>query len=86
MGSNYVDNIMVYADPLHNYCVALVVPQQQALEKWAAAAGIEYKDFSELCNKKETVSEVHQSLSKVCPSSLKHHEPRISSFFIIAFI
>lgn len=85
MGSNYVDNIMVYADPLHNYCVALVVPSHQVLEKWAEAAGIKYKDFSELCNKEETVGEVQQSLSKVSPFSLnhgdvfwkQHHESRV---------
>ncbi|RVX08187.1 Long chain acyl-CoA synthetase 8 [Vitis vinifera] len=76
MGSNYVDNIMVYADPLHNYCVALVVPSHQVLEKWAEAAGIKYKDFSELCNKEETVGEVQQSLSKVAKAAkLDKFEP-----------
>lgn len=66
MSSNYVDNIMVYADPLHNYCVALVVPSHQVLEKWAQEAGVKYKDFSELSNNAEAVTEVQQSLSKVC--------------------
>ncbi|XVE72579.1 hypothetical protein DITRI_Ditri11bG0049600 [Diplodiscus trichospermus] len=65
MSSNFVDNLMVYADPLHNYCVALVVPSHQVLEKWAQEAGIKYKDFAELCGKPETVSEVQKSLSKV---------------------
>ncbi|KAL6999860.1 Long chain acyl-CoA synthetase 8, variant 2 [Sarracenia purpurea var. burkii] len=65
MTSNYVDNIMVHADPFQNYCVALVVPQNQALEKWAKEAGIEYKDFPELCDKVEAVKEVNQSLLKV---------------------
>lgn len=64
--SNYVDNIMLHADPFHSYCVALVVPSHQVLEKWAQQAGINYRDFSELCDKAETVSEVQQSLSKVC--------------------
>lgn len=67
MSSNYVENIMVYADPLHNYCVALVVPSHQVLEKWAQEAGIEFKNVSELCDKKEAINEVQQSLSKVCP-------------------
>lgn len=66
LSCNYVDNIMVYADPFHNYCVALVVPSHQVLEKWAQQASINYRDFSELCDKAETVSEVQQSLSKVC--------------------
>lgn len=62
---DYVDSIMVYADPFHNYCVALVVPLHQSLEKWAKQAGIEYKDFPDLCNKPESVTEVLQSISKV---------------------
>ncbi|XP_010532962.1 PREDICTED: long chain acyl-CoA synthetase 8 [Tarenaya hassleriana] len=67
--SNYLDNIMVYADPLHNYCVALVVPSQVALEKWAEESGVKYNDFSELCEKPEAVNEVLQSLIKVGKSS-----------------
>ncbi|TKY47863.1 Long chain acyl-CoA synthetase 8 [Spatholobus suberectus] len=66
---DYVDNIMVYADPFHNYCVALVVASQQSLEKWAQQAGIDYKDFPDLCNKPETVTEVLQSISKVAKSA-----------------
>ncbi|XP_059276678.1 long chain acyl-CoA synthetase 8-like [Lycium ferocissimum] len=65
ISSNYVDNIMVYADPFHNYCVALVVPSQKVLEKWAQENGIEHRAFSDLCNKVEAVNEVQQSLSKV---------------------
>lgn len=64
MLSHYVDNIMVYADPFHNYCVALVVPSHSALEKWAQESGIEYKSFSELCEKAEAIKEVQASLSK----------------------
>ena len=62
---DHVDNIMVYADPFHNYCVALVVASHQSLEKWAQQAGIDYQDFPDLCNKPETVTEVLQSISKV---------------------
>ncbi|XP_002532212.2 long chain acyl-CoA synthetase 8 [Ricinus communis] len=65
ISSGYVDNIMLYADPLKNYCVALVVPSHQALEKWAQGVGIEYQNFSELCNKDESITEVQQSLLKV---------------------
>ncbi|KAK8541652.1 hypothetical protein V6N13_137754 [Hibiscus sabdariffa] len=65
MSSKFVDNLMVHADPFHSYCVAVIVPSREALEKWAQEAGIEYKDFQELCDKAETVSEVQKSLSKV---------------------
>ncbi|KAF9611326.1 hypothetical protein IFM89_030115 [Coptis chinensis] len=64
MTCNYVENIMVYADPFHSYCVALVVPSRQALENWARGAGIEYQEFPDLCQKNETVSEVQQTLLK----------------------
>ncbi|KAH8489685.1 hypothetical protein H0E87_025058 [Populus deltoides] len=63
--SDYVDNIMVHANPFHNYCVALIVPSRRILEKWAQEAGIQHQNFSELCKEDDAVSEVEQSLSKV---------------------
>lgn len=71
LSSNYVESIMVYADPFHNYCVALVVPSRPVLEKWAQEYGIQHKDFSELCDKVEAVNEIKQSLSKVCFLSME---------------
>ncbi|CAO2812902.1 unnamed protein product [Amaranthus hypochondriacus] len=65
MSSNYVDNIMLYADPFHSYCVALVVPSHSELQKWAQESGIQYTSFSELCDKPEAIKEVQASLSKV---------------------
>ncbi|KAK1301201.1 hypothetical protein QJS10_CPB13g01210 [Acorus calamus] len=62
--SPYVDNLMMYADPFHNYCVALVVPSPNSVEEWAQKWGITYTDFSDLCHKEETVKEVHDSLIK----------------------
>lgn len=62
--SPYVDNIMLHADPFHNFCVALVVAASHALEEWALKRGISYSDFSDLCQKEETVKEVHGSLIK----------------------
>lgn len=67
--SNYVENIMVYADPFHNYCVALVVPAHQALEKWAQNSGINHKGFEELCQNDQAVKEVQQSLSKAAKAA-----------------
>ncbi|XP_038989145.1 long chain acyl-CoA synthetase 9, chloroplastic-like [Phoenix dactylifera] len=60
--SPYVDNIMLHCDPFYSYCVALVVPAQQAVENWAIKQGIAYSDFADLCQKDETVKEVHGSL------------------------
>ncbi|XP_028753056.1 long chain acyl-CoA synthetase 8 isoform X2 [Neltuma alba] len=66
---SYVDSIMVYADPFHNYCVALIVPSRHPLEKWAQQAGVAHGDFPDLCDKPETVSEVQQSLSKAAKAA-----------------
>lgn len=63
--SNYVANIMVYANPFNSYCVALVVPDSQELEKWAANAGVAYRDFKELCENEKAIKEVQQSLFEV---------------------
>ncbi|KAL1822074.1 hypothetical protein ACET3Z_008852 [Daucus carota] len=69
MSSNYVENIMTYADPSQKYCVALVVPSRHVLEKWAKDVGAEFKDYPELCNKKEAVDEVQKSLAKEAKSA-----------------
>ncbi|CAN6479746.1 unnamed protein product [Victoria cruziana] len=60
----HVENIMLHADPFHNYCVALVVPSHSVLEKWAQSSGVQYKDFTDLCDKKEAVEEVRKALAK----------------------
>ncbi|GAB4844179.1 Long chain acyl-CoA synthetase 9, chloroplastic [Ancistrocladus abbreviatus] len=62
IGSPYVDNIMVHADPLQSYCVALVVASQPAMEDWAVNQGLSFSDFSELCEKEAAVEEVRASL------------------------
>ncbi|KAF8404093.1 hypothetical protein HHK36_008973 [Tetracentron sinense] len=67
--SPYIENIMLYADPFHSYCVALVVASHHAVEDWALKQGIIFIDFSDLCQKEDTVREVHGSLVKVCISS-----------------
>lgn len=70
IGSPYVDNVMVYADPFHSYCVALVVAARSELENWASKQGIKYGDFSDLCQKQEAIDKVLGSLVKVCTSYL----------------
>ncbi|XP_035835469.1 long chain acyl-CoA synthetase 9, chloroplastic isoform X1 [Helianthus annuus] len=62
--SPYVDNIMVYANSFHSYCVAIVVASQSALESWALQKGIKVVDFASLCEMSETVKEVYGSLVK----------------------
>lgn len=57
---------MLYADPCHSYCVALVVVSQPALEEWAQSHGVEFNNLSDLCKKYEAIKEVQSSLAKVC--------------------
>lgn len=64
-----MDNIMLQADPFHSFCVALVSAAPHSLEVWASQHGIGYSDFSDLCQKEETLKEIHGSLLKVCISS-----------------
>ncbi|KAK9167577.1 hypothetical protein Scep_002768 [Stephania cephalantha] len=67
--SPYVDNIMMHADPFHSYCVALVVASHDAVEEWGLTNGIKYIDFTDLCQKKETLKEVHGSLIKAAKAA-----------------
>ncbi|MED6138343.1 Long chain acyl-CoA synthetase 9, chloroplastic [Stylosanthes scabra] len=69
LGSPYVDNVMLDADPFHSYSVALVVFSHEALEKWASKQGTTYSDISELCNKEEAVKEVYASIVKEAKNS-----------------
>lgn len=62
--SEYVENIMVHADPFHSYCVALVAPSHKEVEAWARKSGMQYEDFSELCQNSHIIKEVQQSLAK----------------------
>ncbi|XP_072981743.1 long chain acyl-CoA synthetase 9, chloroplastic [Typha angustifolia] len=78
--SPYVDNIMVHADPFHSYCVALVVAAHSAIENWASNQGITYSNFSELCQRQDTVKEVLGSLQKAAK------EARLQKFEIPAKI
>ncbi|TYH72488.1 hypothetical protein ES332_D05G258400v1 [Gossypium tomentosum] len=65
----YVDNIMLHADPFHSFCVALVVASQQMVEDWASKQGITFTDFADLCEKEETIKEVHSSLAQTAKKS-----------------
>ncbi|XP_057796690.1 long chain acyl-CoA synthetase 8 [Salvia miltiorrhiza] len=67
--SNFVENIMMHADPFHNFCVALVVPARQVLEGWANESGFKYSDFAELCEMPEAKKEVQQSLAKAAKAA-----------------
>lgn len=72
LSSEYVDSIMVYADPFHNYCIALVVPSREALLNWAEEYGFRTRNLPELCDRMEAIKEVQQSLYEVCALLLRN--------------
>ncbi|GLJ32041.1 hypothetical protein SUGI_0645260 [Cryptomeria japonica] len=72
---HYVENIMLHANDCHSYCVALVVPSQNALETWAQKEMLIYNDFEDLCQKKEAIREIQMSLLKIAQeANLKNFE------------
>lgn len=58
-----VDNICVYGDSSKQYCVALLVPNQEQLTKLGEKRGIIDKSFEELCNNGEMEKYVLQELA-----------------------
>lgn len=58
-----VDNICVYGDSSKQYCVALLVPNQEQLTKLAEKKSIMNKSFEELCNNSEMEKYVLQELA-----------------------
>ncbi|XP_063967531.1 fatty acid CoA ligase Acsl3-like [Lytechinus pictus] len=61
--SPFVDNICVYADPLYDYCIALVVPYKKALQEAANNNNLTGKSFEDLCGRSEVLKEVLASLA-----------------------
>jgi long-chain acyl-CoA synthetase len=53
--SPLVDNVVLIGDR-RPYIIALISPNQEALESWAAAKGVEYKTIEELTNHPELVA------------------------------
>jgi len=53
--SPLIDNVVLIGDR-RPYIIALISPNQEALESWAAAKGVEYKSIEELTNHPELVA------------------------------
>jgi len=43
----FIQNIFVYGDSLQDFIVAVVVPEKEEVEKWAAREEIEYEDYDQ---------------------------------------
>ncbi|XP_030838353.1 long-chain-fatty-acid--CoA ligase 3 [Strongylocentrotus purpuratus] len=61
--SPFIDNICVYADPLYDYCLALIVPYKKAVQEAANNNNLAGKSFEELCGRSEILKEVLASLA-----------------------
>ncbi|CAG9854208.1 unnamed protein product [Phyllotreta striolata] len=75
-----VDNICVYGESSKDFCVALVVPNQQNLKDLAAKIGIVNKSFEELC--------VNAAIEKAMVQELAEHgkKSKLAKFEIPAAI
>ena len=60
-----VDNLMVHADSLRNFVVAIVVPHHNNLSQWAKSEGLDSIDFASLCKHPAAIAQVQQALEKV---------------------
>ncbi|CAH1286117.1 unnamed protein product [Diabrotica balteata] len=63
-----VDNICVYGESSKDFCVALVVPNQQQLKDLAAKKGVNDQSFEELC--------VNETVEKAVVQELAEHGKR----------
>eukprot|EP00121_Abeoforma_whisleri_P008437 Awhi_evm2s7745 len=66
--ANYIDNMMIYADPLHSYCVALVTVNK-SIEAWATKNGIEVTEWKEFVHNPSVVAEVLSAIQTCAKSS-----------------
>jgi len=62
--SSYVAQCFVYGDSYQAQLVGVVVPDEEVLQKWAAAAGIK-ADFKTLCSKAEVNELILKDLERV---------------------
>eukprot|EP01134_Creolimax_fragrantissima_P006852 CFRG6852T1 len=61
--ATYIDNMMVYADPFHSYCIAVVTVLPPGLNAWAEKNSIK-KEWTDLVKDPKVVAEVLASLQK----------------------
>jgi len=69
-----IDNICVYGDPLHDYLIALVVPNQKNLESLAEKNGINELSWKRLCENKEIVKVLLKELKDFANGKLRKDE------------
>lgn len=61
----YVDSLCILADPGHNFSVALISPNQEALIQLCGHLGIEGEmNYKDMCNDPEIQAEVIKSISE----------------------
>eukprot|EP00095_Tigriopus_kingsejongensis_P000185 maker-scaffold41_size498431-snap-gene-0.11 protein:Tk00185 transcript:maker-scaffold41_size498431-snap-gene-0.11-mRNA-1 annotation:"Long-chain-fatty-acid--CoA ligase " len=63
-----VENICIYGESSENFCVALMVPDQNKLTHMAESLDLDTDDFEELCKNKKLVNEV---LKEICTHGKK---------------
>eukprot|EP01134_Creolimax_fragrantissima_P002081 CFRG2081T1 len=66
--ANYIDNLMVYADPFHSFCVAVVTVLPPSVRNWAEKNNIN-KEWNELVKDPKVIAEVLEALQREAKNS-----------------
>ncbi|HQU74628.1 MAG TPA: long-chain fatty acid--CoA ligase, partial [Calditrichia bacterium] len=69
--SKYIDQVLVIGDK-RKFCSALIVPSQEAVEKFAAEHGLDQSDFAKLCRE--------ESVRKVIQHEVDEANARLASY------
>lgn len=72
-----IDNICVYGDSSKQYCVALVVPNQDHLKQLALKKGISHQEFEDLCHSPE--------MEKAVLGEIMEHGKKCKEFLFAQF-
>lgn len=71
IGSAYVAQVYLYGDSLKAACIAIVVPDEEVLMKWAKDNGIE-GSFEDVCKTQEALKLIHADITRVGKESGLH--------------
>lgn len=64
-GSNFVDNICIYAESDKDYIIGLIVPTETTLRAAAENLNIATKDWDELCKNQALNEKILEDLQRV---------------------
>ena len=69
LDSKFIAQIVIFGNPLDNFCTALVVPEFEAVKVWAKKNNVSNLDFRTLCQNTLLVNEILQDMTAVGKSN-----------------